>query len=48
MHLDNGLAAPYMASVHGAGWVGGGVVYLPEPVTSLMVGCYIEFGKVKF
>ena len=24
MHLDNGLAAPCMASVHGAGWVGGG------------------------
>ena len=34
MHLDNGLAAPCMGggawAVHGAGWVRGGVVLLPN------------------
>ena len=33
-------------SVHGAGWVGGGrglfVFGLPNPVTSLLVGCYLN------
>ena len=48
--LVDGQAGPCMAlvhgsvhgSVHGAGWVGGGVVYLFEPVTSLLVGCYLK------
>ena len=33
-------------SVHGAGWMGGGVAYLPGPVMSLMVGCSIEMDLV--
>ena len=47
MYLDNGLAAPCMG---GGAWVGAqcwlagrGVVYLPEPVISLLGGCFIKW-----
>ena len=51
MHLDNGLAAPCMG---GGAWVGarcwlGGrgrglfVLGFFEPVTSLLVGCYMKW-----
>ena len=44
MHLDNGLAAPCMGGGAWVGarcWLGGrGRDLLPEPVMSLMVGCY--------
>ena len=30
-------------SVHGAGWLGGSMVYLLEPVTSLLGGCYMRW-----
>ena len=47
MHLTTGwLHRAWVVvhgSVHGAVWVGGGVVYLCESVTSLLVGCTLKW-----
>ena len=45
-HRCMGGAWVVHGSVHGAGWLGGGVVYfvlgLPYPVTSLLGDCYLN------
>ena len=47
MHLVDGLAAPCMVGGAWVGarcWLGGrGLVYLFDPVTSLLGGCYMKW-----